>query len=377
MSLDSEKAFDTVWLQGLIYKLKYLFGFHDHICQIIFNYITHRYFTVKIDKTYSINYRMEAGIAQGSILAPILYLIYISDIPTPNLTDHNTSIKKILYADDILIYATSNNIKQSQKHINTYLQKIHSHLNTWKTKLNIDKCELMIFKGNCTTLSRVTKKEINKINIKINNNTLKQKKQMKYLGITFTSNAQYYQHLKNAITKTTKASHAIKNIMFKKKGLSINIKTLIYKQLLRPILAYGFAIWFNISSAQMEILRVFERKQLRIASNIGRKPDSYQYINNKLLYSTSKTERIDRFLVNQNIKYLEKIALSQNKLIISDYNHFIQNPSTSTEKFKSPLYFGQLLNENRLFNNNNNNLIYYHRKFTGEGIVYNVNQNTN
>lgn len=373
-SLDCEKAFDTTWIEGLLYKLKYLFGVNNHLCQLLYNYLKNRTFQVKINNTLSDVYEIAAGVPQGSVLAPILYTLYISDLPTPD----NPDIKKIVFADDILVYASTQNLLGQS--FNRYLNKIHNHLDLWKIKLNLNKCEAIVFKGNCKSLPRWVSKKINKIQIKINNNTIEIKNKIKYLGLILSKNMKYFDHINYIINKTFKAFHKIKHIFYGKNRYTEKVKSILYKQLIRPILTYGFVIWHNISSAQMERLRIMERKFLRTCVNKKRKQGSYMYINNNELYSQTNTIRIDRLMVSHSKAFLESINDLDNVLInnmISEHReeYYLEESNI----FKSPLHLSSLIANNNIYDGNNN-LIYYHRRAFEErdhdhnNIVYNLNQ---
>jgi len=374
VALDCEKAFDTVWIEGLVYKMKYLFGFHSHLCQVIYDYLTNRKFKVKIDNVYSADHEIAAGLPQGMVMSPILYSVYTADIPPPQPCPQ-LNINKILYADDILIYSSSKNAILAQSQINKYLNYLHSYLQDWKISINIAKCQTITFYGTVKSITRKIKKDLNNLNLKINSQTIKQTKNLKYLGVTFSHNLKFYLHTRNAINKTTKSFHSFRNIIYNKKGLTTSTKLLLYKQLLRPIMAYGFPVWCDISSAQMEKLRIQERKYLRLFAHIGRKPGSYYHINNNSLYKITKIDRIDRLLTKHNIKFHENIHNTKNQLLLNCLNKSDNYYANDSNKFKSPFYFKYLINNNKLYENNN--LIYYHKRIRGEGNgpVYNMNQN--
>lgn len=190
-ALDCEKAFDTTWIHGLVYKLRFLFGFHKHICQIIYNYLMHRTFQVKIENFLSSISNIAAGVTQGSVLAPLLYTLYISDLPKPS----NININRILYADDILVYLSTKQVLGSI--LNNHLKQIFDHLIFWKIKLNLDKCEAIIIRGKYKNLSRKLNKNIKKVKIKINNSNVPINNSLKYLGIIFSKNFEFYKHVDN------------------------------------------------------------------------------------------------------------------------------------------------------------------------------------
>lgn len=170
----------------------------------------------------------------------------------------------------------------------------------------------------------------------------------------------------------------LKHIFYAKKRYTPKIKSILYKQLLRPIIMYGFPIWHNISSAQMEKLRIEERKILRACAEISRKPGSYLHINNNALYSSANTERLDRMMVSHARAFFQNFDNTENPLVTSMLEDCIaEYHLNDLNIFKSPLHLKCLLDTNTMFDDNGN-LIFYHRRKQGNGndLVYNINQNT-
>lgn len=107
----------------------------------------------------------------------------------------------------------------------------------------------------------------------------------------------------NSFPKHTKPFIRLRPILNKPEGLSIKIKLLCYKQSIRLIIAYGFPAWSSILSAQMERIRVLERKCLRACINYRSALGSFIYITNTKLYSKANVNRIDRVLVQRLINF--------------------------------------------------------------------------
>jgi hypothetical protein len=99
--LDIEKAFDTTWYPGLLYKLSELW-FLARLIKLTSSFLTNIRFKVSVEGELSSPRKIVAGVPQGSILAPVLYGLYINDAPTP------PGIHLALFADDTCIYATEN-----------------------------------------------------------------------------------------------------------------------------------------------------------------------------------------------------------------------------------------------------------------------------
>lgn len=369
-SLDLNKAFDTTWIEGLIYKMKNHFNFDDHLCKNIYHYLKNRSFRVKLSDKISDLFQIVAGVPQGSILGPILYNIFVADLPKPTNPLHI-----LCYADDILLFISNFKLLPMQKSLNTYLAKLQKYFSKWKLTPNVDKCQVMITKGKkqdtYPNISRHIKN--NNIKVKFNNNLIKFSNRMKYLGINFSQDAQFNKHVQETIIKATTALSSISRIIKPTKSIQSRIKIIVYKQIIRPIITYGFPIWFNISSKQMEKLRTFERKCLRYCINFRRHPgNNYKYISNKTLYEKCKINRIDQKLVTAAIKYLDTLQLNDNP-IIEHYNRKLTDTGENIGKYKAPHTIKWLQGRNMLYNNEGK-LVYYHQSLINDGHVYNINQ---
>lgn len=368
--LDIEKAFDTTWIEGLTFKLIKL-KFDPHLIKTIYSFLTGRYLKVRVDNTLSKSFSILAGVPQGSLLGPILYTLYTSDIPLPLTCP--IPIKSLSYADDTIIYTSRRNIKTAEKELNNYLKQLSRYFNKWKIKVNTTKCESIIFKGS-KILSKGQKRNSKNLQIKHNNIRINQKKYIKYLGITLTEDLKPYQHIKTTIKKGIAAYNSIKGILNYNSKLQNKIKLICYKQLIRPILTYGFPVWSDLSSSQMEKLRLFERRMLRACSNIHRKANSYEYVNNKKLYKETKAVRIDKYMINQCIKFFERSQQINNPLITSSTN--ITTIAEEEYKYPPPCTIKYLHYTNQLYNHNNE-LTHYHKRSrptTRGDLVYNIDQ---
>ena len=373
-SLDIEKAFDKTWIEGLIYKMKYVFGFDEHICKIIYSFLINREFYVKLGETLSNRMHIEAGIPQGAVLSATLFLIYHADFPPPPPTIFS-QIKRIHYADDVLLYIASKNLAHIHSQLNKYLKIIEEYLFNWKSSINQNKSTVIIIKGHYNTIDRKIQNQMKNFQLKINNKIIKPSNNFKYLGLIITNRLSFIPHIDNIIKRATLTLLSLRPLITPN-GVDKKIKILCYKQLIRPILCYGFPIWFDISSHQMERLRVFERKCIRACINYKRQTDTNYHISNDILYDESSIARIDRFLVTSAIKYL-KLTTSHQNTIIKKYGSFpIQHSLEDSFKFKPPHTLLHLYQSNKLYDKENK-LIYYHRPYNiyRKDQIYNTNQN--
>ena len=123
------KAFDKVWHKGLLFKLKSL-GITNPLLAWIKSYLTDRKQCVVIDGQASEWSNIEAGVPQGLVLGPLLFLVYINDITTDLETDC------FLYADDTSLIDVVDNINSSSAKLNSDLDKIGKWTRDWFVTIN-------------------------------------------------------------------------------------------------------------------------------------------------------------------------------------------------------------------------------------------------
>ena len=129
--LDISKAFDKVWHEGLLYKLK-AYGTEGQLLSLLTNYLENREQRVVLNGQTSEWRKIKSGVPQGSVLGPLLFLIYINDLP-----DGITSICKI-FADDTSLFTKVLDINESTNKLNTDLKKITKWAHQWKMQFNPD-----------------------------------------------------------------------------------------------------------------------------------------------------------------------------------------------------------------------------------------------
>lgn len=344
--LDFQAAFDTIWHKALIFKMHKM-KFDNNIICLVKSYITNRKFAVKIDNEMSTKREICAGAPQGGILSAIFYLLYTNDFPES--TNTQSTIKRIMFADDTAIYSTTNNIKQLKKDLNTYLQKVSNYIKCWKLKLNIKKTELIAIVGQCKDTNRSTRKNAQNIELTLDGTIIKTSKKVKYLGIILSSNLRFIDHIKH-ITYKVNAVKAQLKTAFNSKYLHTKVKSLMYKQLIRPIITYACTCWMQISSHQMEKLRIIERWYLRKITGLYKNKLTHKFINSKTLYEISKIDRIDQIMVNNNLKLINKINTNSNENIRNIANYDENN--INAIKYKPIGYINYLNTKKRLTQDN-------------------------
>lgn len=268
--LDIEKAFDTVWHQGLIYKLHNM-NLPLYLTKIIQKYLTNRKFKVQVGDNASQEKIIVAGVPQGSILGPVLFSYYINDLPI----DRKNS-ETALFADDTAIYNCSWNKKVAIDRIKITLDKFLEYYENWKIKINAAKTELIIF-----THKIKKKKNENNLSIEVLNETIQPSLKAKYLGVTLDYKLKFSNHINITRNKAYAIKNLIHKLINKNSSLSIKNKTILYKALIKPILMYAAPIWSNTAITNLNKIKTFENKLLRYISNSEPNETNVQ-IKNKL-----------------------------------------------------------------------------------------------
>lgn len=308
VTIDLQKAFDSVWINGLIFKLK-LLNFPVFLIRIILMFLTGRSFQVKFRDKLSSRFCMRAGVPQGSILGPILFNLYMSDFPTY----HNSSISTIFFADDIFLYISRKHIPTAIANLNQYLKLISEYFDLWKLKVNYGKCYSILFRKSDTHIPKACKKFKICDNLKVvfNSHQIKNVPNIKYLGVLLNNKLSAIPQVKGMCTLARAAFSCLWGI-FRNPKISINVKILAYKQLIRPLLMYGFPGWCHISSNQMKKIRSIERSVLYkcLPRNVAftKVDNNWRHISRKLLYKEiASVRRIDTVLVKNFVKFFEKM----------------------------------------------------------------------
>ena len=177
--LDVAQAFDKVWHKGLIYKLNRFLP--SSYVKLLSSYLSDRTFRVREENEYSSLKDINAGVPQGSILGPILYLIYTSDLPELE------NIKVATFADDTSLMATGRDILESTSKLQEANDSISNWCKTWRIKLNETKSVHVNF-----TLKKIE----NPPNVTLNNITVPLENKAKYLGMTLDTKLRWKEHVK-------------------------------------------------------------------------------------------------------------------------------------------------------------------------------------
>ena len=226
--LDISKAFDKVWHEGLLYKLKTM-DISGELYNLLESYLSGRFQRVLLNGQSSSWKPVLAGVPQGSILGPLLFLVYINDLP--NGLKSNAK----LFADDTSLFTIVKDRSVSANILNNDLQLISLWAYKWKMLFNPDP------KKPAQEVLFSRKKQIqNHPTISLNNVQVERTTYQKHLGVILDEKLNFKEHVDSTISKVNKGVSLIKKLSH-----SLQRKSLvtIYKVFLRPLIDYGDIIY--------------------------------------------------------------------------------------------------------------------------------------
>lgn len=362
VSLDLRAAFDTVWHDGVVYKMGTL-GFSSFLSKLILSFLSGRTFSVRHGSHVSSAEPMPSGTPQGSVCSPILFNLFMSDIPIDDF------VKTIQYADDTSLHCTSDSPGRVQNALNLHLIRLSRFFSRWKLLLNENKTELVIFLGFAREASRSLRRRFQNLSISINGFLLRPKARLRFLGLIMNRNNRFVHHVDHALAKARKSYFALRP-MFRSQLIDPVVKCNLYKIYVRPVITYASAIWarpVSLSSHQMERLRSFERMVLRQAANVRRNIGSFRYLNSSALHAVSGCPRVDRFIVEKAVGFFQRCHESASPKI-----HSLTRPCGG-RVFSDLSHVWRLSGNGELYSNGN--LLLFHGAYSDANrLVYNINQ---
>ncbi|KAK3082452.1 hypothetical protein FSP39_012409 [Pinctada imbricata] len=245
---DVSKAFDRVWHRGLLIKLQ-SYGFSGLLLNFIENYLTNRQQSVFVNNSFSSFLETTAGVPQGSVLGPFLFLIFINDI-----ADNLLSVA-LLFADDTSLLHAAKRINDIERTLNSDLDKINEWSNKWLINFNPSKTEVLL----------ISNRETENIALDFGGTALQKSNTHKHLGITFSSDGKWSTHIKNLCDAAYKKINVLNKLKY---VLSRKSLDKIYNTFILPTLEYASEVWDGCSEGDSYKLEKIHHQAARIVTGL-------------------------------------------------------------------------------------------------------------
>ena len=261
--------------------------------KIIACFLNNRKFRVNHNGGESSTRHIQAGVPQGSVLAPILYNIYTSDIPT------SAQVNLALYADDTAIYTSNRNLRYARLTLQRYLNTLTKWFKDWNINTNQAKTKAIIF-----TRRRPT----NPPRLQMHGRILPYVRAVKYLGVTLDTKLLFNEHIDDLASR---GNRAIKMLMplLRQETLSTKNKRTLYTSLVRSRLTYAAPAWTTASKFRITKLQRIQNKTLRMILRQRKRTPIHQ------LHNLARLDTIPELIARQTSKLALQITHHNNRLI--------------------------------------------------------------
>jgi hypothetical protein len=313
--LDVEKAFDSVWHDGLKYKLAHC-NLPTKIVRILSSFLDDRTIKVRVQQQCSNTVKLNAGTPQGSVLSPLLYLIYVNDLPIHPAN----KVEASQFADDLGLWTTHKNELAVQKRLQASLSDLELWCSLWRIKINAGKTQLIVF-------SR--RRKVPNIRVTLFNQVVQKFNQVILLGMTLDERLTLKPHFDKVRLTANKRISLLFRLRGTNWGASSTCLIKLYKAYIRPVLEYGAIIMAAANKTRLAELQRIQKRALRICLKMP------EFIPIWILHETANIEPIAQRLdhLGQNtIKRIENSYLFD-ELKVHRAMYRVNNKCSTLDKY--------------------------------------------
>ena len=333
--LDFSKAFDVVPHQRLLGKLQH-YGINGHILKWISEFLSGRTQCVVVDGAASSWSAVESGVPQGTVLDPLLFLLYINDLPDC------VESQVRLFADDCLLYRTIEGIPD-QLALQSDLIKLQQWADLWGMQFNPGKCTIL-------TISHGTPKYQKFYTLC--GQILQHTSEAKYLGVTLSSDLQWSKHIQDITSKCSSTLGLLRRYL---SGCPIKLREQAYIALIRSRLEYCSAVWDPHLKKDINSVEAVQRRAARFTVQDYRYSSSVTAMLSDLNWLLLKDRRKDirLTLLFQIIRgkisaEAEYILLKPDSRTRKKHNSTYRHLRPHTEQYRQSFFVNTIIDWNNL-----------------------------
>ena len=328
--IDLQKAFDTVDHDILVQKL-HAIGFSKHSVNWFRSYLINRTFLVNLGNAFSQPACVSSGVPQGSILGPLLFLIYINDM------SQAVKCNLFLYADDTCLVCQHKDINEIEKQLNNDFESICDWYVDNKLSIHFgnDKTKSILFG------TKFKVKKVRKLNIKYGDIQIKQHSKVKYLGCMLDETMSGETM---ALSVINKINNKLKFLYRKNRFLTSTLRRLLCNALIQPHFDYACSAWYpNLTKKLKNRIQTSQNKCIRFCLQLDKMTHTShkEFETLTWLPVTDRFNQCIKFVNNQCPNYLNEVfkAASENNIQTRGSFLKLKCPSRKTNADQITLFY--------------------------------------
>lgn len=256
---DFSRAYDKVWRDGLFWKLCEK-GVGRFMVSWLQAWMANRKAHVEVYGKRSKEYVFKQGLPQGSVLSPLLFLVYINDL----VEELGERVSVSGFADDLAVWSTGGNVNECKRRVQEAVDRVWEWSGSWLMTVAVEKCSVTLFSmdGKDSRMDSVR-------GVVMNEREMRVEEHPTFLGVTYDRCLSFGVHGKKVVEKAKKRLKILRMLAGKEWGWSRKLMVATYNSLVRSVLLYGTAAWGPwLSRSAWERIEAVQREAGRIITGM-------------------------------------------------------------------------------------------------------------
>lgn len=305
---DIKAAFDSVWHDGLIYKLNDL-RLPRYLVNYLISFLHNRTAAIELENVLSRPFQLMSGTPQGSPLSPLLYIIFTADSMNgiPSHTEHG------LFADDTALWTACSQMVHLTNRLQQSIDAFESWCKSWKLRLQPTKTELVHFS------LHPRKKYKNPLVVKVDNVEVKPVDHTRYLGVIIDKRLKWRNHLEHIERRAAPRISLLRYLARSAKEPNPKTMLNIYKSIVRTIIIYGYPVILTADQTVWNRLQVLQNKAIRAALGLP------SYTSVEYIHKISNIPKIKDYALELLNKAIQKATTNNDTTTQIHLNAILDN----------------------------------------------------
>ncbi|CAB3260936.1 unnamed protein product [Arctia plantaginis] len=280
-------------------------GVPHRLVLIIRDYLSNRSFRYRVEGSLSSPHPIRAGVPQGSVLSPILFTLFTSDIPKHRL------VQTALFADDTAIYCSGIDPSSVARKLQTAANALGAWFRKWRIEVNPEKSQAVLFHRRQLRLYPLEKTP----QIRMFGTPIPWARQAKYLGIILDDRLTFGPHIKAVRNRAAFVLGRLHSLVNSKSKLSLKNKVRLYTSCIRPIMTYGSVVFAHARQHRIHRLQTLQNNFMRRATGAP------WYVRNVDLHIDLELPTIRQFIKQCSLSYFDSAPTHPNPLVVAAVNY--------------------------------------------------------